>query len=311
MRLRVGVSYRRGDSLRGLGTFLYRLHGMDDSPFGDGTLSVIVRVNAERSRTLRMAVSRPLSDKDFDVVPDEEAAGDPSRNWRTLAVTAHSRIGLLHDILVGLAEEAPAFALAGLTVAPVNGQTVLFMVGRDRSPQHQDAPLRDALPRRVRPSDRLLVAVDERLTARTLDGPGVVDDQLLLRFGLRTPDRPAVLRDTLRTLAKVLAEHAPSGVQINGLDVWFVLMKVVNGRTTRARLTIRLPGPPALWPHWQNVDWAAVERSVGRLSALASVGDGPAGGSVGWTSVAFDDTVITTDLLRTAVPAPLTPPTLS
>ena len=309
MRLRVGVSYRRGDSLRGLGTFLYRLHGMDNAVFGDGTLSVIVRVNAERSGTPGMAVSRPLSDKDFDVVPDEEAAGDPYRNWRTLALTAHSRIGLLHDILVGLAEEAPAFALAGLTVAPVYGQTVLFMVGRDLSPPDQDAPLREALPRRVRPSDRLLVAVDQRLTAKSLDGPAVIDDQLLLRVGLRTPDRPGVLRDTLRTLAKVLGEHAPAGVQINGLDVWFVLLQVVNGRTTRGRLTIRLPGPPALWPQWQAVDWAAVERSVGRTAALAAGADGSGSGAAGWSSLAFDDTVITTELLRTAVPAPLTPPT--
>jgi hypothetical protein len=308
MRLRVGVSYRRGDSLRGLGTFLYRLHGMDNSPFGDGTLSVIVRVNAERSGTPGMAVSRPLSDKDFDVVPDEEAAGDPYRNWRTLALTAHSRIGLLHDTLVGLAEEAPEFALAGLTVAPVYGQTVMFLVGRDLSPPHQDARLREQLPRRVRPSDRLLVAVDQRLTAKSLDGPAVVEDQLLLRLGLRTPDRPGVLRDTLRTLATVLGRHAPPGVQINGLDVWFVLLQVVNGRTTRGRLTIRLPGPPAVWPQWQAVDWAAVERSVGRFAALAAEADGSGSGSAGSSALSFDDTVITTELLRTAVPAPLVPP---
>jgi hypothetical protein len=305
MRLRVGVSYRRGDSLRGLGTFLYRLHGMDDSPFGNGTLSVIVRVNAERSGTPGLAVSRPLSDKDFDVVPDEEAAGDPYRNWRTLALTAHSRIGLLHDTLIGLAEEAPQFALAGLTVAPVYGQTVMFLVGRDLSAPDRDAPLREALPQRVRRSDRLMVAVDQRLTAKSLDGPAVIDDQLLLRVGLRTPDRPGVLRDTLRTLAKVLAEYAPAGVQINGLDVWFVLLQVVNGRTTRGRLTIRLPGPPTVWPKWESVDWAAVERSVGRSAAIAAEAENAASG---WSSLAFDDTVITTELLRTAVPAPLTPP---
>jgi hypothetical protein len=249
-----------------------------------------------------------LSDKDFDVVPDAEAAGEPQRNWRALALTAHSRIGLTHDILVGLATEAPSFELAGLTVAPVYGQTVLFLVGRDRSAPDRDRLLLNALPRRVRPSDRLLVAVDQRLTARNLDGPAVINNQLLLRLSLRTPDRPGVLRDTLQTLAKVLAEHAPPGVQIDGLDVWFVLVQVVNGRTTRGRVTIRLPGPPALWPHWQNVDWAAVERSVGRSSALAVAADGTVPGPVGWSSLAFDDTVITTELLRTAVQAPLIPP---
>jgi hypothetical protein len=308
MRLRVGVSYRRGDSLRGLGAFLYRLHGMDNAEFGDGTLSVIVRVNADRSGTPSVAASRPLSDKDFDVVPDEEAAGDPYRNWRTLAVTAHSRIGLTHDILVGLAEEAPGFDLAGLTVAPVYGQTVLFMVGRDLSSPSRDAALSESLPRRVRPGDRLLVAVDQRLTAKSLDGPRLLDDKLLLRVGLRTPDRPGVLRDTMRILAEVLAEHAPPGVKISDVDIWFVLLQVVNGRTTRGRMTIRLPGPPAQWPHWQAVDWSAVERSVGRAAALAAGMDGSSGGPPRWAALGFDDTVITTELLRTAVPTPLAPP---
>jgi hypothetical protein len=308
MRLRVGVSYRRGDSLRGLGAFLYRLHGMDDAEFGDGTLRVIVRVNADRSGTPSVAASRPLSDKDFDVVPDEEAAGDPYRNWRVLAVTAHSRIGLTHDILVGLAAEAPGFDLAGLTVAPVYGQTVLFMVGRDLSPQARDAALSESLPRRVRPGDRLLVAVDQRLSAKSLDGPKPLDDKLLLRVGLRTPDRPGVLRDTMRILAEVLAEHAPPGVKISEVDIWFVLLQVVNGRTTRGRMTIRLPGPPSQWQHWQAVDWSAVERSVGRAAALAAGADGSSAGPLRWAALGFDDTVITTELLRTAVPTALAPP---
>jgi hypothetical protein len=97
----------------------------------------------------------------------------------------------------------------------------------------------------------------------------------------------------------VLTEHAPPGVQITGVDVWFVWLQVVNGRTTRGRLTVRLPGPPALWPHWQAVDWAAVERSVGRASALAA--DGTEGGPGGW-SLAVDDTVVTAELLRAALP---------
>jgi hypothetical protein len=48
---------------------------------------------------------------------------------------------------------------------------------------------------------------------------------------------------------------------------------------------------------------------VARSAALAAAetdGSGPV--APGWTSMAFDDTVITTELLRTAVPAPLTPP---
>jgi hypothetical protein len=249
-----------------------------------------------------------LSDRDFDVVPDEEAAHDPYPHWRSLAITAHSRVGLLHDVLLGLAEEAPTFQLAGLNVAAVYGQTALFMVGRDLSPPQRDAPLRHTLPARVRPSDRLLVAVDERLSARTLDGEPAGGDQLLLRVGLRTPDRPGVLREMLTTLAKVLTEHAPPNVKITGLDVWFALIQVVNGRTFRGRLTVRLPGSPALWEQWQDVDWAAVEHSIARAAALSARAHGPDLGRLGWLSPTLDDTVITAELLRTAVPGPLTPP---
>jgi hypothetical protein len=309
MRLRVGVSYRRGDSLRGLGAFLYRLHRMDRTPFADGLLTVIVRVNSDLSGKPGRNGSRLMSDRDFDVVPDQEAATDPLRHWRTLAVTAHSRVGLLHDVLLALAEEAPTFHLAGMTAAAVYGQTVMFMVGRDLAPPDRDAPLRQALPLRVRPSDRLLVAVDQRLSARTLDGTAGAEDRLLLQVGLRTPDRPGVLKEMLRTLTKVLAEHAPPGVQVTGLDVWFVLLEVVNGRTTRGRLTLRLPGSPAHWSQWQTTDWAAIERSVSRAAALAAQADGAGLSQLGWWPAALDDTVVTTQLLKTAVPSPLTPPT--
>jgi hypothetical protein len=284
---------------------------MDATPFAGGLLTVIVRVNSDLSGKPGRNGSRPMSDRDFDVVPDQEAATDPLRSWRTLAVTAHTRVGLLHDVLVGLAEEAPTFHLAGMTAAAVYGQTVMFMVGRDLAPPGQDSSLRRALPLRVRPSDRLLVAVDQRLTARTLDGVAGTGDRLLLQVGLRTPDRPGVLRETLRTLAKVLAEHAPPGVQVTGLDVWFVLLEVVNGRTTRGRLTVRLPGSPTHWPQWQAADWAAIERSVSRAAALAAQADGANLGQLSWWSAALDDTVVTTQLLKTAVPAPLTPPTLT
>jgi hypothetical protein len=296
MRMRIGVTYRRGDSLRGLGRFLYRLHTMDGAPFQGGTLRVIVRVNADGPDP-GTAPGRPLSDKDFDVVPDEEAAADPSRAWRALAVTANSRVGLLHDVLAGLAAQAPGFELAGMTAAAVYGQTVVFMVGRDRS-EPDDEPLRLALPRRLRPSDRLLVAVDQRISARGLDGPAAQEHQLLLRLGVRTPDRPGVLRDTLRSLASVLAEQAPPGVAgPEGVDVWFVQLQVVNGLTTRGRLTLRLPGSPTSWSHWEGVDWAAVQRSVARTTAAA--GRPAASDRGGWFAADLDDTVITTELLRT------------
>jgi hypothetical protein len=319
MQLSVGVTYRRGDSLRGLGSFLYRVHRMDGMTFGGGRLSVLVQINAEQRPLPALLSSKPLSDKDFDVVPDDEAASDPERNWRTLVLTAHSRVGLLRDVLTGLATRAPNFELAGLTVEGVYGQTVLFLVGRDRrvsplegAPAGDDS-LRVALQGWMRPSDRLIVAVDRRLSARTLDGSSALKDRLLLQVSLRTPDRPGVLRETLRNLARALETYGPRGYTygetMEKIDVWFVTMQVANGRTFRGRLTVRLPGEPGAWDAWAAVDWPAVERSLSQASAQAARGEGndPAmGGAV----AIMDDTVITVELMRTADGrvAPLTPP---
>ncbi|GAB6900283.1 hypothetical protein [Kineosporia succinea] len=305
MQLSVGVTYRRGDSLRGLGSFLYRVHRMDGMAFAGGRLSVLVQINAERPPLPALPSSKPLSDKDFDVVPDEEAAAGPERNWRTLALTAHSRVGLLRDVLTGLATQAPNFELAGLTVEGVYGQTVLFLVGRDRlvsSPSGEDS-LRPALQRWMRPSDRLIVAVDRRLSARSLDGAASLRERLLLQVFLRTPDRPGVLRETLRNLARALEVYGPVGYSygetMEKIDVWFVTMEVANGRTFRGRLTVRLPGGPAAWADWAGVDWSAVERSLSQASAHAARGEGN-DAAMGGAVAIMDDTVITVELMRTA-----------
>jgi hypothetical protein len=316
MQLSVGVTYRRGDSLRGLGSFLYRVHRMDGMTFGGGRLSVRVQINAEQRPLPALSSSKPLSDKDFDVVPDDEAASDPGRNWRTLVLTAHSRVGLLRDVLTGLATQAPNFELAGLTVEGVYGQTVLFLVGRDRrvsSLEGVPPELRVALQSWMRPSDRLIVAVDRRLSARTLDGSSDLKERLLLQVFLRTPDRPGVLRETLRNLARALEIYGPKGYTygdgMEKLDVWFVTMEVANGRTFRGRLTVRLPGEPDSWDAWAAVDWPAVERSLSQASAHAARGEGN-DTAMGGAVAIMDDTVITVELMRTGDGrvAPLTPP---
>ncbi|GLY33625.1 hypothetical protein [Kineosporia sp. NBRC 101731] len=305
IQLSVGVTYRRGDSLRGLGSFLYRVHRMDGMAFGGGKLSVLVQINAERPPLSPLSSSKPLSDKDFDVVPDDEAASDPERNWRTLALTAHSRVGLLRDVLTGLATQAPNFELASLTVEGVYGQTVLFLVGRERlsgAPAREDS-LRDTLQHWMRPSDRLIVAVDRRLSARMLDGASGQRERLLLQIFLRTPDRPGVLRETLRNLARALETYGPAGhaygEALEKIDVWFVTMEVANGRTFRGHLTVRLPGEPDSWADWAAVDWSAVERSMSQASAQAARGEGN-DAAMGGAVAIMDDTVITVELMRTA-----------
>jgi len=316
MRLSVGVTFRRGDSLRGLRSFLTRVQRLDGMTFGGGRLSVLVQINAESQPLPALESSQPLSDKDFDVVPDDEAAVDLERNWRTLAVTAHSRVGLLRDVLTGLASRTPGFELAGLTVEVVYGQTVLFLIGRDRHsadgrPASND--LQPALEQGMRPSDRLIVAVDRRMTARALDGELDARERLLLQVLLRTPDRPGVLRETLRNLARALEVHGPPGYSygeaMERIDVWFVTMEVANGRTFRGGLIVRLPAGPGAWADWAAVDWSAVERSLTQASVQAARGEGN-DTAMGGAVAILDDTVVTVELMRTAdrrVP-PLTPP---
>ena len=299
MRLRVNVSYRRGDTLRGLRSFLLAVEALR-SASPEAGLAVAVRVAPDQpTQPGKGRASRALTDRDFDVVPDEEAANDPVRRWRALAICQQSRTGGLHDLLGALAQERPAFELAGMSVTAVHGQTVVFVLGRDAAdPDVSGDDLPAALAARARPSDRLTVAVDERLAARTLDGSAAAQDRLLLQVGVRAPDRPGVLRDTLEHLRLAIAEHAPHGVQVPGLDIWFAKLRVVDGRSTRGRLTLRLPGGPDRWREWQDADWAAVERAVARAGALAIRADPVDPRRAGWASPLLDDTVISVHLLR-------------
>jgi hypothetical protein len=304
LRLRIAVPYRRGDSLRGLGSLLYRVQQLDGTPCGEGRLVVDVIVSPDRPTG--EGPPAPMTDRDFDVVPDVEAQNDPERRWRTLAICGNARTGLLRDIVGRVADERPTFALAGLVAAIVHGQTVVFMLGRDGG--ERDRGLAATFPDRLRPGDRALVVVDDWQAARTLDGVPT-DDRLLLRVSVRTPDRPGGLRRILAHLQAAIAEHAPPGVTVSGLDVWFVLLQVVNGRSSRGRLTVRLPGTRAHWAGWAAVNWAAVGRDVGRAAAIAWVRESSAASYGGAPSAPplLDDIVVTVDLLRTTAKLPAHP----
>jgi hypothetical protein len=125
---------------------------------------------------------------------------------------------------------------------------------------------------------------------------------------VRSPDRPGGLRRILGHLQAAIAENAPAGVVVSGLDVWFVLLQVVNGRSSRGRLTIRLPGTRAQWPAWEAVNWAAVGRDVGRAAAIAWVRESstaPYGSHA--PGPLLDDIIVTVDLLRTTATLPAHP----
>jgi len=94
---------------------------------------------------------------------------------------------------------------------------------------------------------------------------------------------------------------------------------VLNGRSTRGRLTVRLPGTRADWPGWEAVNWGTVGRDVGRKAAASWVREtaeaahalGAPGRLGGYGTASpgplLDDIVVTVDLLRTTARLPARP----
>jgi hypothetical protein len=90
------------------------------------------------------------------------------------------------------------------------------------------------------------------------------------------------------------------------------MLEIVNGRTMRGRLTVRLPGGRQHWAGWEDVNWQAVGRDVGRAAATAWMRDAGRGLALGGLAglgaqgpgPLLDDIVVSVDLLRTTARLP-------
>jgi hypothetical protein len=138
-------------------------------------------------------------------------------------------------------------------------------------------------------TDEVHVAVEA--TAGPDAAPGPVPDHggpprsgPLLRLQLRTPDRAGVVPLTLQRLAAVV--RAGAGGPGPGLDVWFALLRVVDGRSLQGRMGIWLP--PGEWP---EADWTSVTEEEQRY-----LPDGRDGGPL----LVEDDPVLSVNLTRVA-----------
>jgi hypothetical protein len=158
----------------------------------------------------------------------------------------------------------PAIALGALVRAELEGTDevhVAVEAGPDGHPKTTDDP---------RSGDEAVGACPAR------SGP-------LLRLQLRTPDRAGVVPLTLARLASVVRVGAGGGPG-PGLDIWFALLRVVDGRSLQGRLGIWLP--PGDWP---EVDWSLLIEEEQRY-----LPEGRDGGPL----LVEDDPVLTVNLAR-------------
>jgi hypothetical protein len=329
LRLRVGAPYRRGDSLRKLVRFLAALDALR-------TEGVLVHLReVPQMETLDATQTAP--EDSFDELPgarvpsvgkttagrlvtdaDIRVSGAPEEAWRLVAVCAPPRSGLLADILAALHEQAGMRSLAGAISGVFNGAAVIFLLCRpDEIAATGDL---QAIGRQLEQALRPLRAVVQLLEGVRPALPAG-RPRPLLRVQIRTPDRPGVMQDLLRELARQVHREAHAAaartlVDADGpatgarrelplardgaelsVDVLYALTPVVDGQALSGRLLLRLPHHHRGDERWVDVDW----QDIGRVVAQAVTRPAPGATTAAdaeRTSRLSDDTVVTLDLVR-------------
>jgi hypothetical protein len=317
LRVRVGVPYRRGDSLRKLVRFLAALDSLR-SP------DVLVHLR-EVPQMESLDATQTAPEDSFDELPGARVASvKPTSGrlvtdsdvrvpvggadaWRLVAVCAQPRAGLLAEVLAALHEHGGYRSLAGAISGVFDGTMVLILLCREAG-----APTTDpaAVGRKVEAATR-----SHRTVVRLLEGVRPAGPaprpRPLLRVQVRTPDRPGIMQDLLRELAGQLFREAhdrsapvPGELPVVGpadptLDVLYALTPVVDGQALSGRLLVRLPPHPAGDGRWTGTDWQDMGRSVAH--AVARARGGTATVDAERTTRLSDDTVVTLDLVRRPV----------
>jgi|GEM_PF-936670 len=270
MRLRIGVPYRRDDTLGGLRRFLAAVRRLVEGGTVPGC-EVNVQIVPEMS-TFEATATAPeetfaraaaSAGRLRAVVGDEVEVPvlDDGAVWRPLALCANARPGLIADALDRLAARRPGLRIAAVTSAVVHGLTVTLMVCRDPDPaEPEEGHIGDLVALDLAGSDRLEVPID----GRRLNLPEqVVAPRYgpLLRVQMRAADRPGILQNMLGWLTMIVQRQGSQlGVSTGELDVWSALMRVVDGRTMQGRLTVRLPPDASARHGWDSVDWSELAR---------------------------------------------------
>lgn len=285
LRMRIGVPYRRRDTLAKLRDFLTAVRAQQDRPPGTEIHMQIVPEMATLQATETApeetfgGASARVDRRLLDPAEVEVAAAGPGEVWRPFAFCANARTGLVADTLDRLATRRPGLRVAGATSAVVHGVSMTFLLCHDPDPQEPaDGYLGRLLVDDLADQHRLAAPIDGRrrngtgvIDLRPGTGPrpqpdpgdvvpdgGPVRGGSLLRVQLRTADRTGVLRDLLGWVEEtVRGQGLRLGIPAERLDVWSALVRVVDGRAVQGRVTVRLPDDDGVPRGWESVDWSA------------------------------------------------------
>jgi hypothetical protein len=275
LRMRIGVPYRRRDTLAKLRDFLTAVREQQDRPEGAEIHMQIVPEMAtlqatETAPEENFGGSSARADRRLlDPAEVEVAAAGPGEVWRPFAFCANARTGLVADTLQRLALLRPGLRVAGATSAVVHGVSMTFLLCHDPDPQEPaEGYLGRLLVADLADQHHLAAPIDGRRLGldRTVDltadpaapGPDGRRGGSLLRVQLRTADGTGVLRELLGWVEETVRDQGLRlGIPAERLDVWSALVRVVDGRAVQGRVTVRLPDDEDLARGWESVDWSA------------------------------------------------------
>jgi hypothetical protein len=243
----------------------------------------------------------------MDTQVDIVSNGDRGVEWRLLPVCAPARVGLMSRLFSALEEHDPELVIAAAVSGVFNGISVIFLLCRAPADATGSArAMAGHVAERLEASDHAVVPTTKARRHVRIAAPH--RPRALLKVQLRTPDRPGAVQHLLIELRARLCEAvADNGLE--ALDVLYALTPVVDGHALSGRLLLGLPHHPSgAEKEWENLQWQEIGRIVSRgLAAGAYAPDGATRGTASSTSYdrtmqLNDDTVVTLDLVRTAVP---------
>ncbi|WP_088316111.1 hypothetical protein [Kineosporia sp. R_H_3] len=286
MRLRVGVPFVPGEDLGRLARYLTALDGLRTRHPRRGAARVHTYAVPEFATHQGGQTAPDETDRagrrTNDVLRDvraDDVGTPPDAGTEALAVCAWARVGLSADVLAAAGGNGPT-RLVAMTSVVLHGLAAQLVVlaplgGTGPRVPYVEA-LRGALHRE---------AVVEPIPPAPVDA---ADDpapgpRCVVRLQVRLPERPHALRGLLGDLADTLG----------GLDTWFALFRVADGRSVQGRLMARVPPAAA----------DAVRRRSSRDAddaLLAAAADhGPRRGG---RPAVEDDPVVDLGVLRTTAP---------
>ncbi len=272
LRVRIGVPYRRSDSLNRLRKFLEVLREIRKSRYDMSVHILPEMATFEASETApEDAVSAPVAADSAGLLRALDIEGRPAteaerQKMLPLVLCSDSASPVLSEVLLAVAKERPELRLAAVSSAQVHGMAVSFIVFR--SAGDLAIPLGDLVRAKVPKSARIIPPIDDRFRIGQNSriairrAPRDPASGPILWVRLRACDRIGLMDDLLTRLENMLIRQGERvGVSVADLDVWSSLFRVVDGRTLIGRAMIRLP-ESSVPGGWDAISWPKVAQRL-------------------------------------------------